>query len=256
MEHVVDETRPEYYQTSWRDRLLHPAGARQQHGRTQRVWLSSILAAVGLLAVSTGSAKYYYAKGQANALATVYRSSATTVSNLGVTEDDHKGEDVNPKDTYVCTGDFTLPVLQGVDLVAYWFLEQDAPAVMGSEDNASTYNGYLFYFSSAENQKLFEENPEKYMPAYGGFCGWAIAREEQWQAYNLGPGPDLDLWAISEDVDNVLHLFRGKSPRDKFRDKFRANVKMGDIKWNSWFGTSGYGADGVGAPLDTFCFRN
>lgn len=160
-----DDVRVEYYQTSSRwDGLLQPSQTgQQQHSSsiTPRVWLFSILAAVGFLALSTiGSAKYFYAKGRTSALAAAYSDGAGDLStNLQViaeSQHPHQGDDVNAKDTDICTGDTTLPVLLGVDLVAYFSLEESESAVFGSEDYASTYNGYLFYFSSAENQELFE----------------------------------------------------------------------------------------------------
>lgn len=158
MEDPVHDTRGPYYQSSPSDRLLHSNTQQSRTtvgtgGSTRRVWLVSILAAVGFLAVSTGTAKFYYAKGQATALASIARQQQ--VANLGVTADDHKGEDTNPHDTYICTGETTLPVLQGVDLVAYHSLEPDSPAVYGSGHHDIMFNGYTFWFSSEENKELF-----------------------------------------------------------------------------------------------------
>lgn len=51
-------------------------------------------------------------------------------------------------------------VMQGVDLVAFFSLQQGNPAVKGSPEYASIYNGYRFMFSSSENKALFEVRHE------------------------------------------------------------------------------------------------
>lgn len=40
---------------------------------------------------------------------------------------------------------------------------------------ASVHDSVAYYFVSAESQSLFENNPERYLPQYGGFCAYAIA---------------------------------------------------------------------------------
>jgi hypothetical protein len=36
------------------------------------------------------------------------------------------------------------------------------------------HNQVLYYFENEENRLAFSENPEKYVPAYGGWCAWAM----------------------------------------------------------------------------------
>jgi len=38
----------------------------------------------------------------------------------------------------------------------------------------TAYDGALYYFSSKDNMKKFIENPDKYVPQYGGFCAVAM----------------------------------------------------------------------------------
>lgn len=170
----IHDGRFDLYQESRPGDLLNPSHATQGpvtgHHRTLGIWLVSMLAAVGVLVFSTVvPAKYYYAKGETNALSVGPSGGARGVSmDLEVSEENHHGDNPNAKDTYICTGDTTVPVLMGVDLVAYFSLEKDAPAVFGSKYYTSIYNGYLFYFSSAENQQLFEvgvHNPQRHINA-------------------------------------------------------------------------------------------
>lgn len=62
--------------------------------------------------------------------------------------------------------------VNGYDVVAY---HKNYKAIRGSSDFASTANGTTYYFSSQENKEDFEENSEKYLPAFGGFCAFAMA---------------------------------------------------------------------------------
>lgn len=61
---------------------------------------------------------------------------------------------------------------QGYDVVAYF---QDK-VVEGSERLTSEYMGARYLFSSAENKEVFEGNPAKYAPQYGGWCAYAMGK--------------------------------------------------------------------------------
>lgn len=60
--------------------------------------------------------------------------------------------------------------IQGYDPVAYF---NDGPTE-GREDLHVTYNGATYYFASEANRDEFYANPDRYEPAYGGFCAYAI----------------------------------------------------------------------------------
>lgn len=79
--------------------------------------------------------------------------------------------------------------LGGYDVVAYF--EQGEPRE-GIPEEAIEYEGLVYYFNSTKNRKLFEQNPEKYLPQYGGWCAYAIAEGPKKMA------PDPTLWKIQE----------------------------------------------------------
>ena len=62
--------------------------------------------------------------------------------------------------------------LSGYDTVAYF---TDGKAVKGSAQAVVEWNGAKWRFSSSTNMRLFEANPEKYMPSFGGYCSFAIS---------------------------------------------------------------------------------
>lgn len=61
--------------------------------------------------------------------------------------------------------------IEGYDLVAY----QQGKALKGSSDHSITYQSTVYHFSSSKNASAFKKNPNKYLPAYGGFCATAVA---------------------------------------------------------------------------------
>jgi YHS domain-containing protein len=60
-------------------------------------------------------------------------------------------------------------VMGGADVVAYFSMSRGDRGILGSSDHEVTHQGYKYYFSNAENVDVFNSNPEKYVPAWGGF---------------------------------------------------------------------------------------
>lgn len=61
--------------------------------------------------------------------------------------------------------------INGYDVVAY-FSAHDA--VRGTIDHKVSHAGADYYFSSAENASTFKTGPKNYLPAYGGYCAFAV----------------------------------------------------------------------------------
>ncbi len=61
--------------------------------------------------------------------------------------------------------------ISGYDPVSYITQQK---AIEGSKTFAYNFNGINYYFSSATNLNLFKAAPEKYEPAYGGWCAYAM----------------------------------------------------------------------------------
>ncbi len=62
--------------------------------------------------------------------------------------------------------------LKGYDPVAYIAAGK---AEAGKEDITSVYRGITCRFANADNRHRFAADPEKYLPAYGGWCATAMA---------------------------------------------------------------------------------
>src|SRR5262245_37649199 len=65
--------------------------------------------------------------------------------------------------------------IQGYDPVA--FFSENKP-IKGNPEIKSTYEGAVYLFASAENKQLFEKEPGKYRPAFGGFCAFGVSRNK------------------------------------------------------------------------------
>ena len=61
--------------------------------------------------------------------------------------------------------------VDGYDAVAYLTTNK---ATKGDKAFTATYQGATFRFASEANKKLFVAAPEKYLPAYGGWCAYAM----------------------------------------------------------------------------------
>lgn len=61
--------------------------------------------------------------------------------------------------------------LQGYSPVSYLDL---GLAQKGVKDFKSEHEGVVYYFTSADQKKTFDANPEKYLPQYGGYCAFGI----------------------------------------------------------------------------------
>jgi len=66
--------------------------------------------------------------------------------------------------------------IKGYDVVAY---HTQNTAIEGDSQYAVENDGVKWYFASAENMKLFQATPEKYKPAYGGYCAFAVGKMNQ-----------------------------------------------------------------------------
>ncbi|MDP0496749.1 MAG: YHS domain-containing (seleno)protein [Verrucomicrobiota bacterium JB024] len=92
-------------------------------------------------------------------------------------EDEPVGESTAPSlSEQQRQADFALKgglALQGYDPVAY-FSGQPAK---GKPALSTTYKGVTYRFANAENKGIFEKDPARYEPAYGGWCAWAMAED-------------------------------------------------------------------------------
>jgi YHS domain-containing protein len=110
-------------------------------------------------------------------------------------------------------------ILFGHDVVSY-FTENTHK--MGSPAIKSVYKGVTFRFSKAEHKAMFDKEPEKYIPQFGGYCSNGVA-------YGIPWGGDADTWRI---IDGKLYIFGGKGSLDAFLLDVPKNIALANKYWN------------------------
>lgn len=110
-------------------------------------------------------------------------------------------------------------ILKGADVVAYFTLGR---YVQGNPAIKTVHDGVTFRFSSAEHKALFDAQPAKYVPQYGGFCANGIA-------YGIPWGGDADTWRV---IDGKLYIFGGRGSQEAFELDVPGNRALADRYWN------------------------
>jgi len=109
-------------------------------------------------------------------------------------------------------------MLAGHDVVAYWTLGRHAA---GSAQIKSVYEGVTFRFASAEHKALFDKEPQKYLPQFGGYCANGIV-------YGIPWGGDADSWRID---NGRLFIFGGAGSKAAFELDLKGNTELADKYW-------------------------
>lgn len=87
--------------------------------------------------------------------------------------------------------------IEGYDPVSYF----EGKPQKGEEMYMTTYDGVKYWFSSQAHLKTFKENPEQYIPQYGGWCAYAMGKDGSKVSVN----PET-----FKIVDGKLYLFYNK----------------------------------------------
>jgi len=116
----------------------------------------------------------------------------------------------------------------GYDVVAYF---TDNKPAKGDPKFQSEYEGAKYYFISAEHKALFDANPAKYAPAYGGYCGYAASIDR------LSPiSPE---WF--QIIDGRLILQHNGKATEKFNADPKGNLAKADLNWPGLVARNGSG---------------
>ena len=108
--------------------------------------------------------------------------------------------------------------LHGYDPVAYF---SEAAPTPGSASHASVHQGATYYFASAANLAAFEKEPERYAPAFGGFCAYGVSVGKKFDG-------DPRYWTIS---GGRLFLNLNAEIAETFNEDVPGAVRRADARW-------------------------
>ncbi|HEV7257249.1 MAG TPA: YHS domain-containing (seleno)protein [Bosea sp. (in: a-proteobacteria)] len=108
--------------------------------------------------------------------------------------------------------------IRGYDPVAYF---RDGGPRLGKPDFSVRHGSANWRFASAENKASFEADPERYLPAYGGFCAYGTSR-----GYLVKIEPEA--WSI---VDGRLYLNYDLGVRGTWLNRTRTYIARANANW-------------------------
>lgn len=108
--------------------------------------------------------------------------------------------------------------VHGYDVVAYF--TQGRPTI-GSYKHAVAHEGATYRFASQANLDAFKANPEKYAPAFGGFCAFGTSVGKKFDGDPLR-------WRI---VDGRLFLNLNADIQRTWLEDVAGNIAKADENW-------------------------
>ena len=118
----------------------------------------------------------------------------------------------------VADADDARVMLKGADVVAYFTQNR---YVQGSPQFKSVYEDVTFRFASADNKALFDRDPKKYQPEFGGYCANGIS-------YGIPWGGDADRFKM---IGGKLYLFGGQGSLDGWNIDEKRNLALAEKYW-------------------------
>ena len=111
--------------------------------------------------------------------------------------------------------------LRGYDTVAYFAVSN---AVKGDPKYAYIWNGATWLFSSEENMKKFQADPEAYAPQFGGYCSYAVS-----EGYTANGDPEA--WKV---VDGRLYLNYSPKVKEMWEKNEAERIENGNNNWKQF----------------------
>lgn len=115
--------------------------------------------------------------------------------------------------------------IHGYDTVSYF---TDGKATKGTNKYTASYKSAIYQFSSEKNRTLFNANPEKFVPEFGGYCAMGVA---------LNKKLDIDptAWKI---VEGKLYLNLNKAVQKKWLSDVPGHLETAVRTWSGIQGVS------------------
>lgn len=111
--------------------------------------------------------------------------------------------------------------IEGYDPVSYF----NNQPVMGKSEFKYTYKAVTYLFANSQNQAKFKTSPEKFEPAYGGWCAYAMG--ETGEKVKIDP----ETFKIVEGKVYLFYNFGGTNTLTGWNKNERQLKNKADQNW-------------------------
>jgi len=108
--------------------------------------------------------------------------------------------------------------VQGYDLVSY---QNSKRPIRGNGHFLAVHDGVTYLFANEANREAFDGNPQKYLPAYGGYCAFGVSVGKKFVG-------DPEVWRL---VDGKLYLNLDENIQDQWLKDVPGRIKTADANW-------------------------
>ena len=106
----------------------------------------------------------------------------------------------------------------GYDLVSYHSGKKPLP---GNGNHVVQHDGANYLFASKANADEFKQNPERFLPAYGGYCAFGVSVGKKFIA-------DPTVWEV---VEGRLYLNLDNGIKKIWAEDIAGNIVNADKAW-------------------------
>jgi YHS domain-containing protein len=114
--------------------------------------------------------------------------------------------------------------IEGYDPVSYF----NGNPVEGKPDMVFTFRGVTYLFVNSSNLNKFKASPEKYEPAYGGWCAYAMG--DSGEKVKIDP----ETFKILDGRLYLFYNFWGNNTLTDWNKNERKLKQMGDANWQKF----------------------
>ena len=111
-----------------------------------------------------------------------------------------------------------LTAAAGYDVVSY---HTGKKPLRGNGHHAAVHEGVTYIFANASNLETFNADPEKYVPAYGGYCAFGVSVGKKFVG-------DPEVWRV---VDGRLYLNLDTAVQDIWFENVSGNIAAAEEQW-------------------------
>ncbi|MEQ8926296.1 MAG: YHS domain-containing (seleno)protein [Fulvivirga sp.] len=113
--------------------------------------------------------------------------------------------------------------VDGYDVVSYF----NGTPKEGQKLYNAQYQGVTYYFASEKNLLTFNKAPEKYIPAYGGWCAYAMG--ETGEKVKVDP----ETYKITDGTLYLFYNFWGNNTLEPWNANEKKLKTQADLNWNN-----------------------